>query len=57
LIAEETVSRREAEAASMTRMIMDQERTGMKRRYEKPSLDKRERLSGVTAACTPSICS
>jgi hypothetical protein len=28
----------------------------MKKRYEKPTLDKRQKLSSVTAACTPSTC-
>ncbi len=28
----------------------------MKKRYEKPTLDKRERLSSITAFCTPSTC-
>lgn len=30
--------------------------TWMKKRYEKPTLDKRERLSSITAFCTPSTC-
>jgi len=28
----------------------------MKRHYEKPTLDKRQKLSSITAACTPSTC-
>jgi hypothetical protein len=28
----------------------------MKKTYEKPTLDKRQKLSSVTAACTPSTC-
>ncbi len=28
----------------------------MKKIYEKPTLDKRERLSSVTAVCAPSTC-
>jgi hypothetical protein len=28
----------------------------MKKPYEKPTLDRRQKLSSVTAACTPSTC-
>jgi len=28
----------------------------MKKRYEKPTLDKRQKLSSITALCTPSTC-
>ncbi|QKC82017.1 hypothetical protein EB232_10525 [Mesorhizobium sp. NZP2077] len=38
------------------RGVMIGEGPAMKKRYEKPTLDKRQRLSSVTAACTPSTC-
>jgi hypothetical protein len=28
----------------------------MKKTYEKPTLNKRQKLSSVTAVCTPSTC-